>query len=106
MAISSDYSAPVRVNGFACRNCSEVDQAKRNIDPANPSAGPFGINDSKNHGKKAAENHFAADARQKDLMARLHDQQDKARKSPGSSVSSAYGLAAATVPGNFVNIAA
>ena len=33
------------MNGFSCRNCTEVDYAKRNIDPAHPQAGPFGIND-------------------------------------------------------------
>lgn len=102
MGISSDYSAPVRVNGFACRNCSEVDQAKRNIDPANPSAGPFGINES----PKAARNHFSADAREKDLMAELHDQQQKSRKSGSQPVAAAYGNSSVPAPGNFVNIGA
>jgi hypothetical protein len=54
MAISGDYSSPVTVNGYSCRNCSEVDRAKRNIDPANPSAGPFGINDHSKAGKAGA----------------------------------------------------
>ena len=89
MAISGDYSSPVRVNGFSCRNCSEVDQAKRNIDPANPAGGPFGIND---HGKSsksgAARNHFSPDARQQDVMAALH----KARAAPPpSAAAAAYG---------------
>ncbi len=102
MAISTDYSAPVRVNGFACRNCSEVDQAKRNIDPANPSAGPFGINDS----GKAPTKHFSDDARQQDLMADLHAEQERVRKAPGQPVAAAYGLSASVSPGNFVNIGA
>jgi hypothetical protein len=43
--ISQNYPSPVTVNGFSCRNCTDVDNAKRNIDPANPKAGPFGMND-------------------------------------------------------------
>lgn len=93
MAISGDYSSPVTVNGFSCRNCSDVDRAKRNIDPANPSAGPFGINDHSKTGRSgAATNHFSAEARQQDVMAALH----KAHKSAGlSGAAAAYGVQAA-----------
>ena len=28
------------VNGYVCRNCSDVSLAKRNVDPAHPKAGP------------------------------------------------------------------
>jgi hypothetical protein len=42
MAISGDYPTPVNVNGYVCHNCTEVDQAKKNIDPAHPKAGPNG----------------------------------------------------------------
>jgi hypothetical protein len=41
MAISGDYATPVYVNGFSCRNCTDVDNAKKNIDPAHPKSGPF-----------------------------------------------------------------
>ena len=44
MAISGDYANPVTVNGFTCKNCTEVDQAKKHIDPAHPQDGPFGVN--------------------------------------------------------------
>ncbi len=44
MAISTDYATPVTVNGFSCKNCTEVDEAKKHIDPAHPKDGPFGIN--------------------------------------------------------------
>ena len=44
MAISPDYPSPVTVNGFACKNCTDVDYAKKHIDPAHPKDGPFGIN--------------------------------------------------------------
>lgn len=109
MAISGDYSSPVRVNGFACRNCTEVDQAKRNIDPADPAGGPFGIN---NHGKApaksgAAKNHFSAEARQQDVMEALH----KARSNPAvSAAAAAYGagpgFGASSATGQFVTLSA
>jgi hypothetical protein len=44
MAISSDYSTPVIVNGFSCKNCTDVDYAKKHIDPEHPKSGPYGIN--------------------------------------------------------------
>ena len=39
-----NYPSPISVNGYSCRNCSDVDNAKRNIDPAHPKDGPFGVN--------------------------------------------------------------
>ena len=45
MAIgSTDYPHPVQVNGFLCRNCTDVDYAKKHIDPAHPRSGPYDIN--------------------------------------------------------------
>jgi len=44
MTIGTDYSTPVMVNGYLCKNCTEVDLAKAHIDPQHPSAGPFGAN--------------------------------------------------------------
>jgi hypothetical protein len=44
MAIgSTNYAHPVYVNGFICRNCTDVDNAKKHIDPAHPKSGPYGI---------------------------------------------------------------
>lgn len=43
MTISGDYAQPVQVNGFTCHNCTEVDLAKRNVDPAHPRSGPSNI---------------------------------------------------------------
>ena len=43
MAVSTDYSTPVIVNGFSCKNCTDVDYAKKHIDPAHPKSGPYGI---------------------------------------------------------------
>jgi hypothetical protein len=39
-----NYPNPVLVNGYSCRNCTEVDEAKKHIDPAHPQDGPFGVN--------------------------------------------------------------
>jgi len=43
MAIGTDYPTPVTVNGFQCKNCTDVDYAKKHIDPAHPKSGPYGI---------------------------------------------------------------
>ncbi len=43
MAISTNYATPVWVNGYQCKNCTQVDEAKKFIDPAHPQSGPFGI---------------------------------------------------------------
>jgi hypothetical protein len=48
MAISGDYPQPVTVNGFSCKNCTDVDYAKKHIDPAHPKDGPYGVN-AKDH---------------------------------------------------------
>ena len=40
---STNYPQPVYVNGFMCRNCTDVDNAKKHIDPAHPKSGPYGI---------------------------------------------------------------
>jgi len=43
MSIGGDYPQPIQVNGFSCKNCSDVDYAKKHIDPAHPKSGPYGI---------------------------------------------------------------
>ena len=42
MAVGGDYSTPVYVNGYACWNCAAVAEAKKDINPADPQAGPGG----------------------------------------------------------------
>jgi hypothetical protein len=39
-----NYPNPVTVNGYSCKNCTEVDEAKKHIDPAHPKDGPYGVN--------------------------------------------------------------
>ena len=46
MTQSVNYPTPVWVNGYQCRNCSDVDLAKKHIDPAHPKSGPFGVDAS------------------------------------------------------------
>ena len=45
MTVGTNYPMPVQVNGFLCKNCTDVDLAKKHIDPAHPRSGPYGIND-------------------------------------------------------------
>ncbi len=44
MRINGDYAHPVTVNGYSCKNCTDVDYAKKHIDPAHPKEGPYGGN--------------------------------------------------------------
>jgi hypothetical protein len=44
MTISGNYASPVSVNGYSCKNCTDVDLAKKHIDPAHPKDGPYGVN--------------------------------------------------------------
>ena len=43
MAISANYPTPVFVNGYLCNNCTQVFEAQKDINPADPQAGPWGI---------------------------------------------------------------
>ena len=58
MAIATNYPTPVSVNGFLCKNCTDVDYAKKHIDPAHPRSGPYGIDakDDPTVRKSAADN--------------------------------------------------
>ena len=101
MAISGDYPSPVTVNGFVCRNCADVDRAKRHIDPADPAAGPFGVNGSHKPGKTAAPtNHFSAEARNAERLEALYRERQAA---PTSPVAAAYAGALAQPGGTLVS---
>jgi len=54
MAISSDYPHPVQVNGYTCRNCTDVDYAKKHIDPAHPKSGPYDVNAATDPSRKTS----------------------------------------------------
>lgn len=60
MAISTDYPVPVTVNGLSCKNCSDVANAKRHINPTHPFGGLFGVsakhrNEAHEHLKSATD---------------------------------------------------
>ena len=44
MVVSGDYPRPIQVNGFTCKNCTDVDRAKLHIDPQHPQSGPYDVN--------------------------------------------------------------
>ena len=54
MAMSVDYARPVQVNGFTCRNCADVDFAKKHIDPSHPQSGPYDVNAATDPTRSAA----------------------------------------------------
>ena len=39
------------VNGYACRDCTDAAYAKKNINPAHPKDGPFGVDSPENLAK-------------------------------------------------------
>ena len=41
------------VNGFVCQNCTDVDYAKKGIDPAHPTQGPASAQSPKDDARKA-----------------------------------------------------
>jgi hypothetical protein len=41
------------INGFACKDCTDIDYAKKHIDPAHPKNGPYDINKPKDEDDKA-----------------------------------------------------
>ncbi len=41
------------INGYPCKTCTDVDYAKKNIDPAHPKDGPFGVDNPEKVAKDA-----------------------------------------------------
>lgn len=99
MAISGDYPHPVTVNGFQCRNCSDVDRAKRNIDPANPAGGPFGMNGT----KPGQATKFATEARDAQKLSDLARERAAGAVNP---VAGAYAIASTPRSGSLVDVSA
>ena len=42
------------VNGFPCKNCTDAEYAKKNIDPAHPKDGPNGVDSPQKQADKAS----------------------------------------------------
>ncbi|MDZ4760947.1 MAG: hypothetical protein SGJ21_07740 [Alphaproteobacteria bacterium] len=53
LAMSTDYSSPVQVNGYSCRNCTDVSYAKKGVDPAHPKGEPSRISGATDAGQTA-----------------------------------------------------
>lgn len=101
MSVSGNYPYPVTINGVVCRNCSDVGLAKRHIDPADPAAGPLGLNASHKPGKAdKPANHFAAEARDAEKLEALYRERHAA---PVSPVAAAYGGGALSPGGTLVS---
>jgi hypothetical protein len=73
MAISGDYPHPVQVNGFLCKNCTDVDYAKKHIDPAHPRSGPYGVDAASDPTQKAAPDPATASTAQLTAPGRMLD---------------------------------
>ncbi len=54
MSVSTNYAQPVQVNGFTCKNCTDVDNAKKHIDPAHPASGPYDVNAASDPSRQGA----------------------------------------------------
>jgi hypothetical protein len=54
MSVSGDYPHPVTVNGFSCKNCTDVDYAKKHIDPSHPKSGPYDVDAQSDPSRKQA----------------------------------------------------
>jgi hypothetical protein len=111
---STNYQVPVQVNGFTCHNCTEVDEAKKHIDPAHPKSGPYGI-DAKSdptQKKSATQNSavtfggsLAATNTSSSAGSSSTTTSSSGTGAPGT-VAPAQTTAQATAPGQSVNILA
>ena len=104
MAVNGDYSVPVTVNGFTCRNCTDVDRAKRNIDPADPTGAKARAKEAL--GIEDKTKHKVFDAKKiEDAIATHQAQQDRVK-----AAKEAAGYGAETYrppePGSLVNLSA
>ena len=97
MTIGTNYPIPVQVNGYLCKNCTDVDLAKKHIDPAHPRSGPYGINAKVDPTvNKAAAVIFGGALSSLNAKLTTTDIQTISYSSPAGSVSNASG---SPVPG-------
>ncbi len=61
------------INGFQCKDCTDVDYAKRHVDPAHPKDGPYGVNADPNRPDSAAAKRAGQAVRFGGLLSRLND---------------------------------
>lgn len=102
MAISADYPSPINVNGFSCRNCTDVAFAEKNIDPAHPERGPFDINADKK-AAKAEQQLFDRDK----IDAAIAAARETDKVTEAKAGAQLYGTSQSPIfPGQLVNLAA
>jgi hypothetical protein len=107
MAVSTDYPAPVTVNGYSCRNCTDVDRAKKNIDPAHPEGGPFGVNASdKGDAPKANKRIFDRHKIEEAIRAAQNAALEKHKKTDGARLHPYSAGIATTETGQLLNLQA
>ena len=105
MAISSDYPVPVTVNGFLCRNCSDVSKAQKNIDPADPDGAKAAVRETLNlPDPKKPESHF--DTKKVDEAVAARRAADERGKEPNRT--QGYGTSGyiAPPPGSLITLSA
>ncbi len=96
---STNYPQPVQVNGFTCHNCTEVDEAKKHIDPAHPKSGPYGVDaktDPTNPQNKTSFIQFGGS------LSALNTSSPSAANSNAQSATTQQ----ASAPGQIVNVSA
>jgi hypothetical protein len=54
VSVSTNYAQPVQVNGYTCKNCTDVDNAKKHIDPRQSKSGPYGVDAATDPTQKSA----------------------------------------------------
>ena len=81
MAISSDYPVPITVNGFLCRNCSDVSKAQKNVDPADPDGSKAAVREALNlPDPRKPESYF--DAKKVDEAVAAREAADERAREP------------------------
>jgi hypothetical protein len=106
MSIGSNYPTPVTVNGYLCRNCTDVDYAKKHIDPAHPKSGPYGINaknDPTNKNAQSSSVVFGGNLVGLNAKQIAFDTSDDAKSATGED---AAGKEPATAPGTQLDVSA
>lgn len=77
------------VNGFQCKDCTDVGYAKRHIDPAHPKDGPYGVNAPEGSGRGADEDRAVKFG---GLLRGMDDVQTASAISPARAVGQVFDL--------------
>ena len=102
---STNYPQPVQVNGYTCHNCTEVDEAKKHIDPAHPKSGPYGVTASTDPTQKDKKDfiQFGGSLSGTNTSSSTPGSSSSSAPTPGSTPAS---VSASTAPGQTVNVLA